>query len=247
MKYMYSVANIYELNLYQDFVKRNKSKIEEYLLYLTECFDVQDMPEFIVLSNFEMATKVHKEIDLPAYTNDVRMVYTPDLEVWKGIYLKQFEVYHDASIADKGKRYYHQMNEHHILQILAHELAHQSELFLDDFDDENTGSIWFEEGMVEYISRKYFLTAEEFQKEKEFNEYLVDLFENKFGSKSIENFDYGTYDENITVIFYNYWRSFLAIHHLVEKFKSVEDVFASYHQWDHLGRKVTLAEWFEIE
>ncbi|MEQ9809629.1 hypothetical protein [Streptococcus jiangjianxini] len=50
-----------------------------------------------------------------------------------------------------------------------------SELFEDDFDDYDS-FIWFEEGMVAYISRKYFLTSEECEAEKQVNRYLVDLF-----------------------------------------------------------------------
>ena len=106
--------------------------------------------------------------------------------------------------------YSNDINENSILQIIGHELMHQSELFLDDFEDEKklTEGIWFEEGMVEYISKKFFLTTEEFEKEKQINTSLVKLFEEKYGISSIESFGQETYDENYTSIFYNYWRSF---------------------------------------
>ncbi len=247
MKYMYSVSNVDELNLYSEFVNRNKNKIDNYIKYLIEKLRVEDVPEFVVLSNLEMATKVHKKIDLPAYTNDIRVVFNPELDVWKNIYLKQFDVYKDEDIVNKGRDYYSNLNEHHILQILGHELTHQSELFLDDFDDNIESPIWFEEGMVEYISKKYFLTTQEYERERKFNQYLVDIFENKYGVNTIENFNYDVYDESITVIFYYYWKSFLLVDSLVEKFPSLEDIFTSYHRWDDLGRNVPLSTWFELE
>ncbi len=248
MKYMYSVSDANELALYQNFANNNTDKIQEYLTYLADELDVVDMPEYMVLANLEMATKVFKEIDLPAYTNDVRMVYTPEIAVWRDLYLKQLDIYKDEKVMEKGKGHFQDMSDNHILQILGHELAHQSELFLDDFDNDDVSqSIWFEEGMVEYVSRKYFFTDVEFVEEKEFCEYLVRIYEEKFGHSTIEKFSYQTYDENITTIFYNYWRSFLAINKLVEKFGSVEKVFNSYHQWDKEGRKITLAKWFNLE
>lgn len=108
------------------------------------------------------------------------MVITPEIEVWKKIYLRQLENYDkskDYKIIENN--YSEKFSENFILQIIGHELAHQSELFLDDFEDDCLQGIWFEEGMVEYLSRQYFLTEEEYLREKQSNEILVKLFEIK--------------------------------------------------------------------
>lgn len=52
---------------------------------------------------------------------------------------------------------------HNVLQILGHEMAHHSDLFLDETYETE---MWFEEGMAEYISRRYFLTYEEYAAER---------------------------------------------------------------------------------
>ncbi len=133
------------------------------------------------------------------------------------------------------------MSENFILQIIGHELTHHSEFFLDDVD------VWFEEGMVEYISRKYFLTDKEYEKEKEVNKVLVNLFEEKYGFKPLNEFDSLRYNENYSEIFYYYWKSFLLVELLVNKFGSINSVFDSYHKWDKDGRVVTLLEWFGVK
>ena len=78
--------------------------------------------------------------------------------------------------------------------------------------------------MVEYISRKYFLTEEEFQAEKICNQSLVELFQKKYGWHSLNDFGSSTYDKNYASIFYEYWRSFLTIDKLVENLGSVQAV-----------------------
>ncbi len=248
MKYMYSISGDDELKKYQNFLKKNQSKIEDYIDYIVKEFNVEDLPEFIVFSNLEMATKVHKKIALPAYTNDIRMIYTPEIEVWKKIYMQQSEFFEDIEISNKIKEYYSKRSSNYILQVLGHELAHQSEMFLEGgfYEDENI-SIWFEEGMVEYISKKYFLTEEEYQEEKAFNSYLVDRFEKLTGYNSVDGFLPKVYSEHIAVILYYYWKSFLAIDFLVEKYKTVREVFAKYHKWDEMGRTVSLSKWFNLE
>lgn len=62
------------------------------------------------------------------------------------------------------QKFYESYSENQVFIILAHELTHHSDLFLDEFDDEREDSIWFEEGMCFYLPRKILLS------EKEFNE-----------------------------------------------------------------------------
>ncbi|MDO5095739.1 MAG: hypothetical protein Q4D65_04190 [Peptostreptococcaceae bacterium] len=246
MKYTFCIDNQSELERYQSFLFQHEHRIQSYIEHLIAEYQVKELPEYIVLSNFENATKVLSEIKIPAYTNEVRMVITPDLSVWKGIYLKQLADYPDDEKTDFVKAHYQNMGEHSILQIIGHELAHHSELFLDDFEDEKIeAGIWFEEGMVEYISRRYFFTEEEYEKEKTANQFLVDLFEKNNRADTIEKFGKTTYNESYAAIFYEYWRSFLLVDELVEKFGSCHRVFESYHQWHRDGRKIPLSKWFE--
>lgn len=249
MEYAYSIRSINKLKEYNLFLETHKSKIAAYIDFIQNSYGVKDLPEYIVFADFDMATRVHSSISIPAYTNEIRMVITPELNIWKSIYLKQLEVYELKAVENIQSYYSNDINENSILQIIGHELMHQSELFLDDFEDEKklTEGIWFEEGMVEYISKKFFLTTEEFEKEKQINTSLVKLFEEKYGISSIESFGQETYDENYTSIFYNYWRSFLAIDILVQKFHIVSKVFEHYHNWNKAGRTMPLSKWFQIE
>ncbi|HFI0641963.1 TPA: elongation factor Tu [Streptococcus suis] len=215
---------------------------QQYLSYIQTHFQVKDLPEVIIWADEEAATRFIRECPIPAYTNDVRMVMTPDRQVWQDIYLKQLENY---SVEDLSMiiRHYQSLSDNHLLQIVGHELVHQSELFLD-YEEE---TMWFEEGMVEYISRRYFLREEEFAREKIVNQQLVTLFQGKYGYHSLLEFGRKTYEGDYASIFYEYWRSFLAIDSLVEKFGSIEEVFSEYHRWNNKKRPVDLLVWFEIE
>lgn len=104
------------------------------------------------------------------------------------------------------------MTENHILQILGHELAHHIDLF-EDGDDES--GIWFEEGIAEYISRRYFLTPEEFRREAEMNRRLVALLEPRRGKHPLEDFGQETYAGDYAGIFYEYWRAFGRVSELI--------------------------------
>lgn len=247
MKYMYTVYNQKEYNAYSQFVEKYRDKISRYIEYLKKDLDVIDLPEYIVFSNLDAGTNVYRKISIPAYTNDVRMVITPEISVWKDIYLTQLDNYEDSSEVEYIKRYYDSIHENHILQLIGHELAHQSELFFNEFDGDFDEGIWFEEGMVEYISRKYFFSEEEYQKEKKANQVLIGLFEDKYGKKSLEEFGPETYTKTNDHIFYFYWRSFLAINELIEKHNGIRKVFELYRKWDLNGREVSLSEWFEVE
>ncbi len=245
MEYGYSVKDDKELNKYRRFVERNKTTLDRYIHYICNTYRVEELPKYIVLSNLDMATKVHSDISIPAYTNDIRVVVTPEITVWQSVYLKQLDVYEESGRLEEIRNHYlHNINEHHILQVIGHELAHHSELFFDDFGDDMSDGIWFEEGMVEYISRKFFLTDEEYDKEKEINILLIKLFEETFGMRSIESFGQATYNDSHAAIFYHYWRSFITIDQLVHQYGSVSSVFETYHKWTKQNNKGSLFNWF---
>lgn len=245
MKYIYAVDSQQELDHYQSITERLIPKFEPFLQLLQEHYQVNRLPEAIILTSAENATKYLSHIPVPAYTNEIRTIFTPDLNVWKVIYKKQLEPYSDckqiAEYYDSG------LSERNILQILGHEMVHHSQLFLSDFDDEREQGIWFEEGMSEYLSRRYFLTSEEYDRAKEVNRLLVEKFFAKYGAYSLEDFGAKTYVENYASIFASYWRSFLAVDELICRFHgNVFDVFSSYHQWSQAGTEQTLEQWFGL-
>ena len=168
---------------------------------------------------------------------------TPELTVWKDLYLLQLENYESSHQTRAIESHYKSLSGNSLLQIVGHELAHWSEHFFDDFDGYGA-YIWFEEGMAEYISRKYFFTDEEFRAEKACNQSLVKLFQKKHGWHSLNDFGTSTYQGNYASIFYEYWRSFLTVDKLVENLGSVQAVFNSYHRWENTDKTLPLLDWF---
>ncbi|WP_369350774.1 elongation factor Tu [Streptococcus hillyeri] len=247
MNHLYAVETKEQLEIYQQFVKRYDNLLQDYVAYLSNNFQVDELPEVILWSDKIIATKYIRDIAVPAYTNDVRMVMTPELSVWQELYEKQLDDYEATEQITTLRQHYQNISENYLLQIVGHELAHWSELFLDDFDDDLEQDIWFEEGMVEYISRRYFLTETEFEAEKSVNQELVALYQEKYGWHSLSEFGQKTYEGSYAAIFYEYWRSFLAIDQLVEKLGTVQAIFASYHDWSESKAKQSLLEWFGIE
>ena len=243
MENLYLVKDENQLVAFRDFVAKNAAKLQDYLAFLKDEFAVYDLPQAIIWSDFDSATQIIREIPVPAYTNDKRMVMTPELPVWKDLYLLQLENYETSHQTRAIESHYKSLSGNSLLQIVGHELAHWSEHFLDDFDGYGA-YIWFEEGMAEYISRKYFFTDEEFRAEKAYNQSLVKLFQKKHGWHSLNDFGTSTYQGNYAGIFYEYWRSFLTVDKLVENLGSVQAVFNSYHRWENTDRTLPLLDWF---
>ncbi|EGF12751.1 elongation factor Tu [Streptococcus sanguinis] len=243
MENLYLVKDETQLAAFRDFVAKNSAKLQDYLTFLKDEFAVYDLPQAIIWSDFDSATQFIREIPVPAYTNDRRMVMTPELTVWKDLYLLQLENYETSHQTRAIESHYKSLSGNSLLQIVGHELAHWSEHFLDDFDGYGA-YIWFEEGMAEYISRKYFFTDEEFRVEKACNQSLVKLFQKKHGWHSLNDFGTSTYQGNYASIFYEYWRSFLTVDKLVENLGSVQAVFNSYHRWANTDKTLPLLDWF---
>lgn len=243
MENLYLVKDENQLAAFRDFVAKNAAKLQGYLAFLKDEFAVYDLPQAIIWSDFDSATQIIREIPVPAYTNDKRMVMTPELTVWKDLYLLQLENYETPHQTRAIESHYKSLSGNSLLQIVGHELAHWSEHFSDDFDGYDA-YIWFEERMAEYISRKYFFTDEEFQTEKACNQSLVELFQKKYGWHSLNDFGTSTYQGNYASIFYEYWRSFLTVDKLVENLGSVQAVFNSYHRWANTDKTLPLLDWF---
>lgn len=243
MENLYLVKDENQIAAFRDFVAKNAAKLQDYLAFLKDEFAVYNLPQAIIWSDFDSATQIIREIPVPAYTNDRRMVMTPELTVWKDLYLLQLENYETSHQTRAIESHYQSLSGNSLLQIVGHELAHWSEHFFDDFDGYGA-YIWFEEGMAEYISRKYFFTDEEFRAEKACNQSLVKLFHKKHGWHSLNDFGTSTYQGNYASIFYEYWRSFLTVDELVENLGSVQEVFDSYHRWANTDKTLPLLDWF---
>lgn len=253
MKHIYAVETKEELAEYQKFVHEIGPQLNEYIDFLKKEYKVVELPGAIVWANEEIATKLIRDIPVPAYTNEFRIVMTPSLETWRDIYLKQLDDVDDnkehAGLVMRIREYYnHAIARNHVMKILGHELAHHSELFPEDFDTYFNNGIWFEEGMVEYISRRYFLSEEEFDAETKVNRQLVDLLKERYGNHSLEQFGETTYEGDYASIFFEYWRSFLAVKQIIEDYSGdIGAVFESYHKWAENNNGQTLVEWFDVE
>ena len=252
MKQIYAVETEKELIAYQKYVMSVVPKLNTYIDFLKREYEVSELPKAIVWTSGEVATRLISDIPVPAYTNEHRVVMTPVLEAWREIYLKQLDKLDGNQEIEENVReirtyYEKELSENHMLQILGHELAHHSELFLEDFNSDYSDGVWFEEGMAEYISRRYFLTEEEFEAEAKINRQLVDLLKERYGTHSLEQFSKSTYEGDYASIFFEYWRSFLAVKQIVEDYKGdVKAVFASYHKWNEICNGQTLVEWFDV-
>lgn len=244
MRYLYAVETEAELRDYRTFAEGVRPRLESYLRFLREEYAAEDLPRAVVWTSREAATQLLSDIPVPAYTNEYRVMLCPVPAVWRDIYLRQLDGLTGPEASEIRAYYETAINTNHILSVAGHELAHHSEWFLDDFEDERVSGIWFEEGMVEYIGRQYFLTQTEFRQEARINRLLVDLLEPRYGGHSLEDFGAKTYEGDYASIFFEYWRSFLAIESLVSRFGSIPEVFRSYREWDAKGRGKTLEDWF---
>ncbi|MBQ9534819.1 MAG: hypothetical protein IJU78_03115 [Clostridia bacterium] len=214
MEYLYAVQNAAELTFCRVFRKSGEPRLAKFAEYLRRELDVRELPRTVVLTSAHAASELLSDdfIPLPAYTNDFRVVFAPDIEAWRELYLRQLESY-PAEEARAAREYYESaLSERHLLQTLGHELVHHSELFSDEAYEQ--GGAWFEEGMAEYVSRRYFLTPQEQTREKKINELLVRLYEQTHAPRPWEAFGAG---RDIAALFYDYWRAFLRVSELVRK------------------------------
>ena len=244
MRSLYAVGSEEELRTYQAAAQRLQPRLEAYIAVLRERFAVKELPRAIVWTSAAAATNLLSNIPVPAYTNEYRVIFCPEPDVWRHIWLKQLDGLTGPAAGEIRTYYQTSVTDDRILSILGHELAHHSEFFLDGFDDTREDGIWFEEGMAEYIGRSYFLTPEAFEEEARINRLLVELLQERYGRHSLEDFGAATYEGDFASIFFEYWRSFLAVEALVRRFGGVQEVFQSYRAWDRSGRTRTLEEWF---
>lgn len=226
-------------------IGRLSKKLAQYQHILEEKYALSTTPKGIVWTTEELATTVLSTVPIPAYTNKDVIYISPDLQAWRSLFIKQLEGRNLPDILN----FYEKFSENGLLTILAHELTHHSDLFIDDFDDTREDSIWFEEGMCDYLARKTLLTEKEFDEISSVEAQLVEIFYDKYGNRSLDEFGSESYQGSLTSIMYDYWRSFLTVKFLVEvrANEDVATVFKQYHQWHNEGRSVPLTQYFGLD
>lgn len=245
MEHIYAVQTAAELAVRQQFVQDNWARAEEYIRFLRQEYAVEELPQAVVWATRKIATELVSGISLPAYTNDYRIMFDPELEDWRDIYLSQLDGLPDSEAVRRVRAHYVQgLGTNHVLHILGHELAHHSGLF---FDEDYETATWFEEGMVEYIGRQWFLSVAEFDAQAEADHLLVDLLEPWYGGHPLSRFGAETYMRDYAGIFFDYRRAFLAICGLAERSGGVRAVFDAYRDWHEHPGGHTLAQRFQIE
>lgn len=245
MKHIYAFEETREYDKYQAIIHDFTEKLHSYARFLEEDYALVDKPKGIVWTSFDAATTIFSDLPIPAFTNKDTIYISPDVKAWRKLFIQQL----DGKNLPHIKAFYERLSENHLLTILGHELTHHSDLFMDEFEDEREDNIWFEEGMCEYIPRKFFLTESEFQEITAVESELVNAFQSKYGERSLNDFGSKSYQASISSIMFDYWRSFLTIKYLVEERydHNIQAVFKKYQDWDKDGSKCTLLEHFELD
>ncbi|MGH4123821.1 MAG: hypothetical protein ACREV6_12920 [Clostridium sp.] len=220
-------------------------KLEDYIKILEQDYKLINYPKAIVWTTSQLATTVFSNVPIPAYTNDRFICITPDINTWKKIYGDI-----NKDVPNKGNsNYYQNISTNFLLTMIGHEFTHHSDLFLDDFDNNRYSGIWFEEGMCDYLSRKYLLNNEEFECISQVEWDYIMYYKNIFKISSIEEFGVESYSNSMERIMYEYHRSFHTVKKLVEVLGKGDPkkIFALYQIWDSEGRKTPLSKYFGID
>lgn len=245
MKQIFAFEDLDQLQPYTALATAMFQQLKEYQFFLEQEYALKDSPKAVIWTPEEIATTIFSNAPIPAFTRKDLIYMTPIVSEWKEIFFKQ--------LADRElpiiRNFYERNTESEMLTILAHELTHHSDLFMEDFDDDHwEDEIWFEEGMCFYLPRKHLLTEEEFDEITTVEKTLVKEFEADYGNHSLSDFGKKTYAGNLTSIMYDYWRSYLTVKDLVERENgNVMTVFAQYHDWYDSGKKTSLLKFFNLE
>lgn len=245
MKHIYAFEKISDYEKFEPVIKRFSERLADYEQTLSQDFALTDKPKGIVWTTAELATSVLSDIPIPAYTNKDVIYMSPDLDAWRQLFIRQL----DGNELPHIRKFYENYSENHLFTIVGHELTHHSDLFPDEFDEERDDSIWFEEGMCEYLPRKLLLSETEFDDITAVERELVEAFTPQYGGRSIDEFGSSSYQGSLSSIMFDYWRSFLAVMYLVEQRfdHDIQAVFAEYRKWHEAGRKVSLTAYFGLD
>lgn len=203
-------------------------------------------PRGIVFHDLDSATQLYSTVPLPAYTSRDLIHLTPLTDVWKRIFLSATKNIKEA------KLYYSQLKTLDVALIAAHELTHHSDFFHSDFDDIDEESMWFEEGMCEYIPRRLMMTDTQVNKIMEIERQQIAAYEEDYGNYLLTEFGAAGYrsgkSDEYSAAFYDYWRSTKVVQALVEKHcdHDLLKLIACYTEWVNGERGVPLHTFFKL-
>ncbi|MGD7045952.1 hypothetical protein [Jeotgalibacillus proteolyticus] len=239
MKKIVAFESAGEGALYEPLISRMMDRLEAYKKFLEKKFRLTSC----LWTSSELATEFFSSIPIPAYAREDFIYITPDLNAWQELMLRQLE---DKDLPEV-RAYYEQFSEDDLFEILAHELTHYIDLFVDEFDDDRTDSIWFEEGMCFYLPRKYGFSENYFKKITEIEGKLAEAFSSQYAHRSLDDFGSESYQSSLSSIMFDYWRSYLTVFSLVQREGGDEQkMFSLYHEWDRTGRRMSLTKYFSI-
>jgi len=243
MKSIVAFESSMEAAVFEPMIQRLMERLHVYKRFLEQEFQLSTLPNGVIWTSNELATTTFSTNPVPAYAREDFIYITPDLSVWRDLMILQL----DDKALPEVRSYYESFTEDQLFEILAHELTHYIDLFVDEFDDARMDSIWFEEGMCFYLPRKYALSADYFNEITKIEGSLAKEFKFLYGDHSLDDFGAKSYQGSLSSIMYDYWRSYLMVVELVEKVGgNVHKLFSLYHNWDKGGRKEKLTEYFEM-
>ena len=227
---------------YEMITKELMEKLMSYQSVLEQNFELTTIPKGVLWTTGRLATNTFSSIPIPAFTREDFIYMSPILKEWQNLLVSQL----DGKFVPDIQSFYQHFSTDHLFVILAHELTHHIDLFVDEFEDERHDSIWFEEGMCFYMPRKYCLTEDQFEEITAIELKLVNIFTEEYGKNDLDDFGSMSYRGSLTSIMFDYWRSYLKVKSLVEKVNGdIHSVFKLYKKWHEQGRETSLIQYFE--
>lgn len=218
------------------------AKLKDYQQVLEQHFELTTIPKGVLWTTEVLATSTFSAIPIPAFTREDFIYMSPILKEWQNLLVSQL----DGKVIPHIQSFYQNFSNDQLFIILAHELTHHIDLYVDEFEDERHDSIWFEEGMCFYLPRKYCLTQGQFEEITAIEQQLVNIFSEDYGQNDLGDFGSMSYQGSLSSIMFDYWRSYLKVKSLVEKLDGdVHRVFMLYKKWHEQGRETSLVQYFE--
>ncbi|MGP4075899.1 hypothetical protein [Halobacillus sp. K22] len=246
MKQIYAFESQEEYMKHQDTIEKFSEKLKTYQQVLEEKYALATLPKGIVWTSENLATTFFSEVPVPAYTEGDVIYISPDLSAWRRLLAEQVEGLNISEVED----FFAHCSDDCLFTILAQELTHHANLFVEEFDGERKLNTWFEEGMCNYLSRKHLLDNSEFKELTNIEVELVEIFKDKYGQHSLDELESNfPQSSSLTHRMFDYWRSYLIVEFLVEvrANNDLDWIFSEYNNWDRAGRTVPLLQYFEME